>query len=237
MKPLLGVPTSYNFNFPKIRYELTIKYIKKCRYLLDYGCGNGANTILFKDESKLIYGIDIEKKWIEEAIRELHKRKISNIKYEKYNGRHIPHKNNFFDVVTAFEVLEHTQNDQKALEEIYRVIKNKGILCISVPNKWYLMDTHGFNMPFKNIIPWNRIPFLNLMPDSFYLKYGNARIYTKSGICNLLEINHFRVINTYYIKPPLDRIKNKHLKQIINSIIQKLPEFMGVSLLLVARKE
>jgi len=240
MRVSLGEPTRYGYSLPLIRYNLCKKYLKKLGkkgLILDYGCGNGANTIFFKNAAKKIIGIDVEQNRVSEAIREAKQREIANIIYKKYNGRKIPFKDQSFDAIISFEVLEHTKNDKHSLKDIWRTLKPNGILCLSVPNKWYLMETHGFNLPLKKIIPWNRIPFLNLMPNVFYLKYGNARIYTKKGVCGLLKDNNFHIISTCYIKPPLDKIKNKRIWGIINTIIQKLPEFMGVSIFVTARRD
>ena len=50
----------------------------------------------------------------------------------------LPFKHNFFDFVTAMEVLEHIENDQKAVDEIFRVLKLSGFFMLSVPLKMEL---------------------------------------------------------------------------------------------------
>ena len=47
----------------------------------------------------------------------------------------IPFRDNFFDIVTAFDVLEHISNPQKIGSEIKRVLKNQSILIIGIPNE------------------------------------------------------------------------------------------------------
>lgn len=41
--------------------------------------------------------------------------------------------NEYFDIIVCTEVLEHTLNPFKAIEEIYRLLKPSGILLLSVP--------------------------------------------------------------------------------------------------------
>jgi ubiquinone/menaquinone biosynthesis C-methylase UbiE len=45
----------------------------------------------------------------------------------------MPFSDNSYDLVFLIEVLEHVHNPQKALSEIYRVLKPGGTLIFSVP--------------------------------------------------------------------------------------------------------
>jgi len=45
----------------------------------------------------------------------------------------LPYKSNFFDVVVSFDVFEHIEHHQKAMDEAYRVLKKGGNLVFSVP--------------------------------------------------------------------------------------------------------
>lgn len=47
----------------------------------------------------------------------------------------LPFKDKTFDVVCAFEIIEHVKEDKKALNEIFRVLKSDGRLILSVPLK------------------------------------------------------------------------------------------------------
>jgi SAM-dependent methyltransferase len=53
-----------------------------------------------------------------------------------YDGKHIPAKDNFFDSVVMFEVLEHVFNADGLLKEVRRVLKPGGLLLMSVPFIW-----------------------------------------------------------------------------------------------------
>jgi ubiquinone/menaquinone biosynthesis C-methylase UbiE len=47
----------------------------------------------------------------------------------------LPFKDESFDIVTAFEVIEHLYDPQKALGEIRRILKMDGIALISTPRR------------------------------------------------------------------------------------------------------
>jgi 2-polyprenyl-3-methyl-5-hydroxy-6-metoxy-1,4-benzoquinol methylase len=239
MKIELGQPTDYKYDLPKIRYAFCKKYFKNHqfnKYLLDYGCGNGANTISFNKDFQHLIGIDVEYKRISEANYYKRKNHLKNIEYILYDGKKIPDNLPKFDCVISFEVLEHTEDDITSLHQIYQSLKKKGLFFLSVPNKWYLMETHGFRLPFNQTIPYHRIPFLNFLPHWFYKRFGNARIYKKSEIIEKLEKSGFVVKHIEYIRPPFDKLRSKKIKKKLRSIYSLLPSFMGVSIIIHCEK-
>jgi len=54
----------------------------------------------------------------------------------------LPFENNSYDMICAFDVIEHIENDNKAVEEIYRVLKQKGKYFITVPAFQSLWSNH-----------------------------------------------------------------------------------------------
>ena len=45
----------------------------------------------------------------------------------------LDYEDNYFDIITSQDVLEHVQDYNKALFEIYRVLKNNGLLILHIP--------------------------------------------------------------------------------------------------------
>lgn len=62
----------------------------------------------------------------------------------------LPFTKNYFDVVTCFDVLEHLPSPEIGISEMCRILKNDGLLFISVPNtssqgkKWKGNDWFGY---------------------------------------------------------------------------------------------
>ncbi len=54
----------------------------------------------------------------------------------------LPFENQTFDLVCAFDVIEHVEDHQLALAEMFRVCKNAGNVCITVPAFKSLWGTH-----------------------------------------------------------------------------------------------
>ena len=83
-----------------------------------------------------IYAIDIDKKALDLI--------PNNICFEKKiaNVNDLPYSDNFFDLIVAFDVLEHIKKDSGAIKEIHRVLKKKGYFIFSVPAFPILFGSH-----------------------------------------------------------------------------------------------
>ena len=108
------------------------------RRILDIGCGTGYGTKILYDKGNEVYGVDNSEKAIEYA-----KKVYPGPKYVCCSAENLPFNDNFFDAITAFEVIEHVGNPEKALEEMYRILKKKGDLFISTPNPRHLGSILG----------------------------------------------------------------------------------------------
>lgn len=99
--------------------------------ILDVGCGAG---LLLKEMESfgVCYGIDVSQK----AVDFCKKRGIKNIQVA--DAARIPYPDNTFDVVVALDVIEHIENDEEAVREVYRVLKPRGVAIIAVPAFMFL---------------------------------------------------------------------------------------------------
>ncbi|MBM3234188.1 class I SAM-dependent methyltransferase [Candidatus Pacearchaeota archaeon] len=119
-----------------------LKFLKKTDYILDLACGYGRITIPLVKKGFRIEGIDLVSSLIKEAKRKTKKEGI-DIKFRIGDMRRLPYKNESFDkVLCLWSSFNHllTKKDQvKALKEIYRILRKKGICIIDLPNfenKW-----------------------------------------------------------------------------------------------------
>lgn len=69
-------------------------------------------------------------------------RSKTNIEVTQASLTRLPFADNSFDVVCAFDVIEHIENDQQAIGEINRVLKPDGIAVITVPAYNFLWSQH-----------------------------------------------------------------------------------------------
>jgi len=119
----------------KIKVKKILKNIrqKSGSKLLDLGCGTGFIINLAKDLFDEIHGIDISDEMLKKVDTSSSNIILYNCMVEK-----LPFENEYFDVVSAYAVLHHLENYEKALYEAFRVLKKNGYLYIGLePNKNY----------------------------------------------------------------------------------------------------
>ncbi|MFC1711791.1 class I SAM-dependent methyltransferase [Patescibacteria group bacterium] len=110
--------------------------IQKNDVILDLGCGNGQHSLKVAKKCNKVIGLDYNKKQLEIAKNTAKDQKIKNIQFKNFNAeKKITFKSNFFNKVLCLDVLEHINNRKQLLLEIRRVLKPKGVLFITAPNK------------------------------------------------------------------------------------------------------
>lgn len=102
--------------------------------VLDIGCGNGTFINYMKQKGFEVWGIDIDPKSIEVAKKHFNLQNTFNMSLEEFIRSDIA-KENKFDVITFFEVLEHQTNPKEFLENIKKIISKDGIFGGTVPNR------------------------------------------------------------------------------------------------------
>lgn len=71
--------------------------------------------------------------FIEESQEALKKLKSAGGRPFFASAEKLPYKSKFFDLVCAFEIIEHLKDDRRAFSEIHRVLKKDGVFVFSTP--------------------------------------------------------------------------------------------------------
>lgn len=104
--------------------------ISRGQKVLDIGCREGGDALIFAKSGAEVIGIDIipHSNW--QILKE------DNLKFEIADACALPFADNSFDVVFEKDMLHHVNNPQKALSEIYRVTKKGGQVIIIEANRY-----------------------------------------------------------------------------------------------------
>ena len=99
--------------------------------ILDVGCGTGANLLMLSKYGEA-EGVDVS----EDALAFCRERGLDKVKLGA--GEELPYENGTFDLVTAFDVVEHMDDDLAGLKEMRRVLRPGGRVLLFVPTFMFL---------------------------------------------------------------------------------------------------
>lgn len=116
-------------------FEKEEKYLKKHitngSKVLEVGCGDGRSLRYIKDITKNIVGVDIDKKAIEDA-----KKNLPDWDLQVADGKNLPFEDNSFDFVICMTTpANFGEERQKFYSEMKRVVKSTGQIILSVFNE------------------------------------------------------------------------------------------------------
>jgi ubiquinone/menaquinone biosynthesis C-methylase UbiE len=212
-----GKPAEYGQEIVKRRSRITSYCVSLSgRNVLDFGSGNGAQTVELLKHGCTVTACDVDQRDLNILTEYARNNSIESVTPVLYNGANLPFPDDHFDVVASYGVLEHVHDESHALREIHRVLKPGGDFVISVPNKWWVFETHGARLPF---LPWNRVPFFSWLPKFIHRRFAKARIYRKKDIIRILEAVRFKVLGASYMTAPMDVVRSPALQRMLRTIV------------------
>lgn len=200
----------------KDRDLLVLEYLKDCNKVFEIGVGTGFNLSLSNASFK--GGIDISKQAVELTKKILLKNNMQEDQMELYqrniDAKDLSTSSNKYDGVMILETLEHLFDPIHALSESNRILKNNGLLAISIPNIGY----------FESRFYLFKKGELNDFSGSGKILTEHIRFFGAKSIIKILTISGFKVvrikgvmkknINKNYIMAPKHNTstKNKNKK-------------------------
>jgi|GEM_PF-511573 len=157
---------------------------KNQSYYLDIGMGGSGYTIIETARKGCIsVGVDISLQGVKRAkiFSEQILRNNEVYHFIVCSAEYLPFKEKVFSKISSIAVLEHLPNDNKAIEDISRVSKNRGKIFIVVPNA------------YKRILPIFWLPYY--IHDK---RIGHLRHYSEEQLGLKFKNNGFDIKNISY---------------------------------------
>lgn len=149
----------------KWEHHVALNAIKKYDRVLEVGAGSGSFVSQCLRKGINIVGLELNKSAVETA--QARGLPIKSDCLENYTKN----RSDYFDVVCAFQVLEHVSDPHMLLEQMSGVLKKGGRLMISLPNanSFLKYDYNLLDMPPHHMTLWNKHS-LNALPQLFPFK-------------------------------------------------------------------
>jgi len=147
--------------------------------VLENGCGVGMYVEHLASYGGQVIGLEYDFERATEA--GTRSPKIINAASES-----LPLPSNAFDLILSHEVLEHVQDDARAVREMVRVLRPGGRIVIFVPNRGYPFETHGIY--WKGKYKFGNIPLVNYLPRAWRDKLApHVKVYSRRDLEKLFD--------------------------------------------------
>jgi ubiquinone/menaquinone biosynthesis C-methylase UbiE len=129
------------------RYYFASRFAENKR-VLDMACGEGYGSAFLSQHAKMVVGIDSDPPTIDHARGKYSS--ITNLHFQIGHCEDSPPEDQSFDLVVAFELLEHLDSDDQTsfLENVRRVLKQDGLFIVSSPDTDEYAETRQFRNEF-----------------------------------------------------------------------------------------
>jgi ubiquinone/menaquinone biosynthesis C-methylase UbiE len=149
---------------------------------LDIGVGGRGYTVI--EAAKKVgasVGVDLSEEGVKKATQFSKQLGLENVTLANCSAEALPFQDDYFTKISSIAVLEHVENDNKAFDEISRIIKIGGRIHICVPNSY-------MHMPLL-------LGIANLINDK---KVGHLRHYYPNDMIRSFESRGFRLLELEY---------------------------------------
>lgn len=164
--------------------------------ILDDGTGRGVIVEGLSNRGTII-GIDRSLEFARKKDR------MGNPQFLRAAGEFLPFKPNSFDAIISQMVLEHVFKVEKYLEEIYRVLEERGILYLAFPNRGFPVEPH------------TKIPIIPYFPHRLFQKIVNAKIGRK------YPLNHL----SYKISAVISKVGFRKVRDLVPIFLKNQQRF------------
>lgn len=193
------------------RYVDFIKKYKNTGRLLDIGCAFGYLLETVEDRGFDVYGVEVSKS-------------SSNIAKDKFGDKifnkqleEVKFRDEYFDVITMFDLIEHIPRPQKFLKEIERILHKDGIIAIITP------DTDSFS---KNVLGFKN--WFHYKPEHlfYYNKKSLNNLFNKFDFKIVVKKRGIKAITLSYLISQFNIFYNLFFTPLMNIIYRLSPNFI-----------
>ncbi len=211
---------------------------KKDRIILNIGCGTGTENKIIKQYGQLT-ALDINKNALREANKDDCQTLLGDIEL-------VDLKKKYFDLICAFDILEHLEQDELVLAKIFASLKSGGKFIFTVPAYSFLYASHDIALGHKRRYNKKEIEQkLKIAGFKFIeIAYWNSILFPFQAIFRILKKGVFKILKIEkhtteikYLNKSLNKLLYFIMKQDIRLIRKKMGLPFGLTIYGIVEKE
>tara|TARA_B100001057_G_scaffold248965_2_gene249207 strand:+ start:38972 stop:39745 length:774 start_codon:yes stop_codon:yes gene_type:complete len=208
-------------------YVFADKYIKGD--VLELGCGEGRGIDIIMKKSKSYTAIDKISVMTEKLSQKYPNGKFISSSFPPVSDI----KDNSFDTILSFQVIEHIKNDKLFMKEIYRILKPGGIALLSTPNinmtltrnPWHIREYTSNQLKKLASINFKEIMMKGISGNEKVMEYyyDNKKSVSKFKRIDILNLE--KHLPNFLYKVPyeiLNRMNRKKLESNNSSLVSSI---------------
>lgn len=121
--------------------------------VLSSGCGSAGDlSVCLKMGADRVCGIEVDPGLHRLAQARFRDHSAADrVDLRQYDGRTLPYEDATFDLIISLHVVEHVQDAEVYMRELFRVLRPGGVLFLELPNRHYWQEQH-------TLVPWVHMP-------------------------------------------------------------------------------
>ena len=158
--------------------------------ILEIGCAEAGLLKFYDEKGAICSGIELSDIRYKNALLLNKNKKINIFQADICNSKTFQVQlQRKFDTVIIRDVIEHIKNKNKALSNIYKILKPGGKLFMSFPPKYSAYAGHQQTIPQF----LGKLPYIYLLPDYFYIKFLRLIACPQKKINYLISTKNTRI--------------------------------------------
>ncbi len=186
------------------------KYKKEDGHFLDIGCFSGILLCKARDRGFFVSGIVLNPT-MEKYCVDVLKLDVLSESIDLISS-----KENFYDVITLIDVLEHLQGPKEVLKKCFNALSKSGILVIKVPNL------------YPQIIKQSLARFLKISSKGIFENFGHLNHFSPVSLKNVLQDLGFEILHIAPAESEFFEESNVYNK--VRNMFRKLYFFVVMSI-------
>ena len=165
---------------------------------LEVGCGEGYGVAILAPQATEYQAVDKFQTDLDRYIAD-----HPNVHFQQTSVPPFPFQDNYFDSLVSFQVIEHIEEDEELVSEMYRVLKKGGKLVLTTPNIKMSLTRNPWHIREYTVSQLEKLMKKYFPKVEMKGVYGNQKVmdYYERNKSSVQKITRFDVLNLQYRLP------------------------------------